>query len=251
MIVFLTIIHSNMLPFAVLVLIAFKVPTALGLVCLKCDLVPSIRDCPYIETCGSHEVCYLEGYISNNGRALYQGGCRERQKCSSVTAVGKRTNAVFCSQCCDYNWCQASLCGGTGYPPDRGTMCYACPEGLLQENDCDKIIEASRDQVCTETLKMYAQGTMIYSTSQMEKTACDRALATLAAGNLHVGVDNGTCFNCCSGDLCNNRCIPAIPIVQVCKDTSTPETCKLAAAFICGDKAMATNAGCLHYCGLC
>ncbi|XP_052264988.1 uncharacterized protein LOC127867695 isoform X1 [Dreissena polymorpha] len=244
-------VKSNMLHFAGLVLIALKAPTALGLVCLVCDHVSSIRDCPYIETCGSHEVCYLEGRNSSNGHALYQGGCRERQKCFTATTVGKRTEAAFCSQCCDHNLCQASLCGGTGYSPNRGPMCYDCPEGLNQGDYCDRIIEASHDQVCTESMRLSLQGTLFYATSLLEKNACDRALARLAAENLHITGANGSCFNCCSGDLCNNRCNLATPIVQVCKDASTPETCKLAAAYICGDKTMATNAGCLHYCGLC
>ncbi|XP_052265007.1 uncharacterized protein LOC127867707 isoform X1 [Dreissena polymorpha] len=244
----------TMLLFAVLLLISVKAPTTLGLVCLACDQVESIRDCSDIQTCGPNEICYLDGHYTVQGHLTYQGGCRDRRRCPTVLG-GKRDSNLFCSQCCDQPWCQATLCGGKGYPADRGLMCYDCPQGLDHAEDCDRIIEASSDQACVESLVATNHGTIKYVTSLIGKAACSRLMATIhvdeIVGKRQSTGSNGLCYNCCNSDLCNNQCVSKNQTAQVCQDTGTLETCSLAQGYVCGDKTMAFNAGCLLTCGFC
>ncbi|XP_053403263.1 uncharacterized protein LOC123555221 [Mercenaria mercenaria] len=138
------------------------------------DTVPVLSvlpsDCNTITTCGQHEQCYLDTYVTSIGSIRYSLGCRDSLQCRSHGLVGKRdalsnkTNELFssisnigtdkrafgkliCSECCVGEMCNNAGCGNTGYPIPRGPKCYNCKE-QNDTNDCNKLTMCSRDEVC-------------------------------------------------------------------------------------------------------
>ncbi|XP_045184223.2 uncharacterized protein LOC123542422 [Mercenaria mercenaria] len=252
-------------PVVTLVLFLFcNIKATSGLTCLECADVPSARDCDQVKECGSHEVCYSTQIVSTSGHIYREMGCRDKMQCSSGI-VGKRSSfrragdLPVCDGCCDSLWCQANLCQDKDYTQNRGPICYECEDQLKDEN-CTKIKECSRDEVCVETFKQSPSFTLLRQTGCFGKHVCD---TVFTASNFHP--TDKTCFNCCSGDLCNTRCDlqqkPATGSVSVapttagttaaCVDSTAEATCKLASSIVCQDQTHAQNANCEHYCGYC
>ncbi|XP_052787018.1 uncharacterized protein LOC128222174 [Mya arenaria] len=168
--------------------------------------------------------------------------------------MGKRADGtvILCDECCNSPFCQAGLCGDENYVQDRGPICYNCNQ-QLGSTDCSTIIECGRDEVCTQHLGSSGMGvSQVFTSECMERNHCEKLRLSLPASGLEITGTNGTCFDCCDDDICNNACIiPTQSPNAACVDATKIETCKLAAGFVCGDKDKATNAGCLHYCGFC
>ncbi|XP_060570039.1 uncharacterized protein LOC132728410 [Ruditapes philippinarum] len=233
-----------------------------GMTCLECADIPGARDCDTVKECGPHEVCFSTQLVSTSGHIYRRMGCRDRMQCSSGI-VHKRSDGDLpvCDGCCDSLWCQANLCQDQVYETNRGPICYSCEKQLEDEN-CTKITECSRDSVCVETYAESSTGHKLRKTACFSKSICERIY-----GSNSFHQTNTTCFNCCKGDLCNSRCdmkLPATkpPVVTVtqpaqtptqagCTDSTPEATCKLAASIVCTDQIHAQNANCEHYCGFC
>ncbi|XP_052786071.1 uncharacterized protein LOC128221504 [Mya arenaria] len=225
-------------------------PGADSLYCLNCHDVSRARNCEHIKECGPHEVCVSTLYRTSNGNLRRTVGCRGSDKCGSNNVIGKRADGagILCDECCNTPFCQAGLCGDENYNQVRGPICYNCAH-QLDSNDCSRVVECSRDEVCTQHAGSIGAG----STSEcMERTHCEKLRQSLPASGLDITGTNGTCFNCCEDDICNNSCtLPTQSPNTACVDRTQLATCKLAAGFVCGDKDKARNAGCLHHCGYC
>lgn len=223
--------------------------------CLKCDDIQHGQDCTELVACGPHEACFHTQIVSENGIILRNLGCRDLHHCSQ-SIVGKRAETrtggiVLCDQCCSQPFCQTKLCGDQDYDSDRGIICHNCLMQLSEEN-CSKIIQCSRDEVCFESLVPTATQSIMRRTGCYGKAACDFSKSQVNFTTDHTAFGQ-RCWNCCAGDLCNTGCLlPQVPVVTgPCNDTTPNATCTLAHSIVCKDRVKAQHAGCMHHCGFC
>ncbi|XP_052236752.1 integumentary mucin C.1-like [Dreissena polymorpha] len=196
-------------------------------VCLSCQGVVSPVACSQVETCGAHEVCFMDSFATSNGYIRYNLGCRDSVKCSTPSVIGKRlfdgrisvtsdyhrrrSETVICSQCCHGNLCNQALCGQRGFGQDQGPVCYSCD--IQQDSDsCDTIRQCSTDQVCQLKFEYRPEyKAVVYQTACKSPSDCeqDKLKVTQLLALLGQTADTSCHIQCCTSDLCNSVTCPS------------------------------------------
>ncbi|KAL4238406.1 hypothetical protein ACF0H5_003115 [Mactra antiquata] len=202
--------------------------TCTGLTCLTCDDAVDPTDCGTVLTCGDHEHCFLESYVTVGGHLRYNMGCRDSLQCSQSDPADENVQSdsvLVCSVCCLDDLCNSEGCNTLGYPVSRGPICYNC---LSQRNvdDCDYITMCGRDEVCRiHEVNNTVTHVKRYQTTCALKTKCEEEQKQLTEAQrnddiCHVG--------CCTDDLCNVACDNSniqIPLVDLTTlSTTAPKT---------------------------
>ncbi|XP_060593869.1 uncharacterized protein LOC132748313 [Ruditapes philippinarum] len=209
--------------------------------CLFCTDAVLPSDCNVITKCGPHERCYVNSYVTSIGTIRYNLGCKDSQKCDNTILVGRReepsgqntllsrdnsphslgddvkraTGTLICGECCVGELCNSAGCGNTGFPAQRGPICYSCQE-QNGTNDCNKLAVCGRDEVCmlvaTQNPMTHAHR---YQTKCEGKQRCEDEMGRRQTPSLSIfgrKRASNTGINCevecCSEDLCNTKCTP-------------------------------------------
>ncbi|KAL3885032.1 hypothetical protein ACJMK2_025131, partial [Sinanodonta woodiana] len=110
---------------------------------------------------------------------------------------GTTGELIACSKCCDTDFCNVGLCGGSN--TSISLQCFSCPQLTAQVADCQSIEQCASDSICyAHRVFNYASGQHRYETGCRSKLQC-QAIA-------HVPLMN-QCFECCDTPMCNlNKC---------------------------------------------
>ncbi|XP_052234867.1 uncharacterized protein LOC127847183 [Dreissena polymorpha] len=168
--------------------------------CFECTNVASPGDCALVVTCSSHEICYLESGIADNGRTVYNSGCRERQKCqtkkrSSFDLLLRNVAVTTCIECCDHAFCNNAGCGHQAVDRNqRGPYCYNC----AVETDplsCRHVVMCTQGETCMLRNHLYTVG--VYMSHCATPMQCEKVETLVQTKN---------CPRCCTVDFCNDAC---------------------------------------------
>ncbi|KAL4238409.1 hypothetical protein ACF0H5_003117 [Mactra antiquata] len=194
-----------------------------GTKCLICDEQVSPTDCGTVITCGIHEQCFIETYVTVGGHLRYNLGCRDELQCSQFNQQDQpmKTNpsdaVLVCAQCCNSTLCNSAGCGHQGYTTSRGPVCYNCHDQMSVE-DCDTISVCGRDEVCLiNRLPNDVSHELRYHTRCELHSVCQHQLnqwrQVQNQNNLNV---NYCVIDCCTEDLCNTKCNNSISSTTYC-----------------------------------
>ncbi|VDI00609.1 Hypothetical predicted protein, partial [Mytilus galloprovincialis] len=78
--------------FRFLITVSLISSAAGGHLCLQCDHVTIPQDCFRVVRCGTHEDCFVDKFRTHEGYEYFSLGCRDIDKCSGASAIGKRSN---------------------------------------------------------------------------------------------------------------------------------------------------------------
>ncbi|XP_033759274.1 uncharacterized protein LOC117341512 [Pecten maximus] len=222
--------------------------------CLSCTDVLQPRYCSGIEHCSEGDACVTESYRNRNGEILYNLGCMFTQRCA-LNALHNRSTEILhqdiigthvhdvCTECCHGDLCNAAGCGSTGFPQQRGPICFDCPQSRDPAN-CDVISVCLQGEVChVEEVLMFDD--VFYKTSCVRKNDYE---CTPPSVYNQVAIGRranrrGNCFYCCTDDLCNTKCyrpisssLTTIPSTsQVTPYTTTTSTTTMVTQPTCKD----------------
>ncbi|XP_052248323.1 mucin-5AC-like isoform X2 [Dreissena polymorpha] len=195
--------------------------TVQSLVCLNCPDAAHPRFCKHVTTCSVGEKCGIETFVSTDGDLLYKLGCVDTNFCTATPSLksqnGNHGNQfVACQSCCDnHDLCNDVGCNSTGFPINRGPICFNC-EALPGDYACHKVEHCEPHEVCFKDATLEFQTDMMYSSGCRSKHNCADNIVdpVVLLGKRHVTDDVYTenkrsvsvCTSCCAGDLCNVQC---------------------------------------------
>ncbi|CAG2244972.1 unnamed protein product [Mytilus edulis] len=169
--------------------------------CLDCKGVSQPEDCPVVTRCGPHEQCSVEEYVTNDGNALYDVGCKDIQRCNlngfgrrqanTTTSIKREIGTVVCSECCNsrlFPLCNIAGCGiKKPILPVGSKICYKCPSSI-HPDECTQLTLCNKNQSCS---------------SQSNSAS-------------------STCSNCCDMDVCNDNCNKSTVTTTTLKPSPSP-----------------------------
>ncbi|XP_052791386.1 mucin-5AC-like [Mya arenaria] len=199
----------------ILLILAICLHTGSGLICLNCDAVANPRLCRHVTTCFTGEKCSVETFISHDGDLMYNLGCVDKNYCGiAQVAPPVGGNQFFsCHDCCDnHDLCNAFGCNSTGFPVQRGPLCFNC-EAFPGGYPCHTIAHCESHEVCYNDATLEFQTDTLYSSGCRSKHHCaDVHVDPITGfGRRAEALDGGRrsasiCTDCCAGDLCNIQC---------------------------------------------
>ncbi|XP_076080094.1 uncharacterized protein LOC143050874 [Mytilus galloprovincialis] len=176
-----------------------------GQICMKCSHAAH-PDCGEVERCQDYEKCYVREYLTHSGRAWFESGCADQQKCKSdpgITSSGfgrRQTESLtVCEKCCnDTAICNAKgLCGDITFQTP-GPICFQCADAS-KSNDCDLITTCFKHEKCFLQKKQNS-----FSHRYHWSSGC--ASEVVCQFLQQFQTDDRLCNYCCDGDLCNSEC---------------------------------------------
>ncbi|XP_052264303.1 neurogenic locus notch homolog protein 1-like isoform X9 [Dreissena polymorpha] len=192
--------------------------------CLACDDAVSPHTCDKITICGSHEICYVDSYVTSVGSIRFNLGCRDVQQCGVTdSGIGKRSKEelqlplnvmasdegnILCTQCCNGSLCNAGGCVSDAFAPIspdvRGPVCFNC-EQQANIDDCYKIRICGRDEMCQieANLTSAAGHQAFWRTRCVHEPTCRSAQVIQSQLMAH---GKPCTMACCKEDLCNQSC---------------------------------------------
>ncbi|KAL4238407.1 hypothetical protein ACF0H5_003116 [Mactra antiquata] len=195
-------------------LISLLLPHSIaGIECLSCNGLVSPIDCGNVLTCGSHQQCFIENYITSGGHLRFNLGCRDTLHCSQSDGPDQSLNLeqsddiLVCTQCCNSTLCNSAGCGHPGYSTSRGPVCYNCHD-QMSIDDCDTISVCGRDEVCMiDRLANDVSHEQRYHTRCELNSACEDQLNKWREVQKLYQLNDDSCHvDCCAEDLCNSKC---------------------------------------------
>ncbi|CAG2247116.1 unnamed protein product [Mytilus edulis] len=162
--------------------------------CMGCKRIAEPHDCKEIITCAEHEQCSADFYITPQGHAFYDLGCRTNRVCDAISKFGKRDitnkrqdqNLYICQECCDTEHCNMYGCADKAKL--NRTLCYNCVD-VAHPGDCDVISVCDIDKKCTDIAKY-----SMYAGHPKTKKQV-------------IGGSDGfdLCYYCCDDNFCNKK----------------------------------------------
>ncbi|XP_053387139.1 uncharacterized protein LOC128550963 [Mercenaria mercenaria] len=107
------------------------------------------------------EVCSVEKITNSFGDTVYNVGCITQSLCHNTSFAHQGSDLVVCRECCQFDLCNAKGCGVSGYPQNRGPICYSCPMQTSPDT-CHKIAFCEAGDVCKSDV-MHEFGDTIYT----------------------------------------------------------------------------------------
>ncbi|OWF38884.1 uncharacterized protein LOC110465749 [Mizuhopecten yessoensis] len=195
-----------------------------GKVCYECYHMSHPRDCNNVVECGSHQVCYVNRYVTSDAHVYYNSGCLSYNSCYShhgrresepasntkvdVTATGIRRNNPAshpdCSSCCHHDFCNTNLCE-THKVNSTKKRCMSC-DSVEHLSDCQTVRGCDEDEMCYTSYYLHTFGEKRFRLGCMRNNTCNQG------GAVHIG-ETQFCSKCCIGENCNR---------ELCKDAATP-----------------------------
>ncbi|XP_062583723.1 prostate stem cell antigen-like [Saccostrea cucullata] len=139
----------------VLIYIYIQRCTAESLHCLSCTDTVSPLHCHLIRKCPAGDVCYIEQFRTINGENLYNMGCYTERICHDRQMKARKRQSSHvtgsenpqCVHCCKSDACNVQGCHSTGFPLQRGPLCFNCKQSSNPEL-CRYVKVCEFDQVC-------------------------------------------------------------------------------------------------------
>ncbi|XP_062591870.1 IgGFc-binding protein-like [Saccostrea cucullata] len=101
-------------------------------------------------------------------------------------------------ECCSSPLCNNKGCSQSGYPSNRGPICFDC-QNISDPTLCDKLKVCEVNQACY-LQKEVESGNLHYTYSCINKQACTSSVDIFGKRNIDG------CSKCCLTDLCNIQC---------------------------------------------
>ncbi|XP_052787830.1 uncharacterized protein LOC128222756 [Mya arenaria] len=193
-------------------LVLFLANTALvsALDCFICQNTPYPRDCARIATCGPHEYCSVDQWITPSGNIMFNTGCVSSAICDNIPTEPndasidiphvRSMDILTCRECCKESYCNNAGCGSKAIPRDkRGPYCFNCLE-MNNPDSCEVASICAKDDVCMmyKPLEYENHPDPVYRAVCQTRAACSTLENTMM---------NTSCpALCCEGDYCNTRC---------------------------------------------
>ncbi|XP_052237914.1 uncharacterized protein LOC127849234 [Dreissena polymorpha] len=168
--------------------------------------IQSPRHCKNIMECAQGEICHVYQKTNEYGDVLYDLGCTQTSMCLNRTYG----NHATCDDCCNSDLCNAAGCGNSGYPPNRGPICYSC-SSQTTPGSCHSIDFCGSNEVCL----FYEErefGDSVYTYKCAVVSQCERykpdnlAIVGRYLSEEQRSVTETICHRCCNVDLCNKHC---------------------------------------------
>ncbi|XP_071136869.1 matrilin-3-like [Mytilus edulis] len=186
--------------------------------CMGCKRIAEPHDCKEIITCAEHEQCSADFYITPQGHAFYDLGCRSNRVCDAISKFGKRDitnkrqdqNLYICQECCDTEHCNLYGCADKAML--NRTLCYNCVD-VAHPGDCDVISVCDTDKKCFARHFITDMFEERWRLGCEEKQKCtDIAKYSMYAGHPKtkkqvIGGSDGfdLCYYCCDNNFCNKK----------------------------------------------
>ncbi|XP_062591588.1 uncharacterized protein LOC134253092 [Saccostrea cucullata] len=170
--------------------------------CLNCtnDIPP--RYCSTVRKCNDGEVCFTKSHTSENGTVLFDTGCKSSQACglghNNNHGVDQLHHHTLCMECCSSPLCNNKGCSQSGYPSNRGPICFDC-QNISDPTLCDRLKVCEVNQACY-LQKEVESGNLHYTSGCINKQACTSSVDIFGKRNIDG------CSKCCLRDLCNIQC---------------------------------------------
>ncbi|XP_063436675.1 uncharacterized protein LOC134718112 [Mytilus trossulus] len=163
--------------------------------CFSCQDNSNLASCTRVITCGTHEECYIEKIIADDGVPYFNQGCRDRQICQT-TPLGRRSDTVACNQCCDSDFCNYRGCNEQGINADHyNHLCLSCGNSkFTADNLCHKVGLCAVGHKCSVVEKRDFNGKQLFQFGCKSDSEC----ASIQNPNI--------CNKCCTGPFCNYKC---------------------------------------------
>ncbi|XP_076092281.1 uncharacterized protein LOC143063786 [Mytilus galloprovincialis] len=197
--------------FRFLITVSLISSAAGGHLCLQCDHVTIPQDCFHVVRCGTHEDCFVDKFRTHEGYEYFSLGCRDIDKCSGASAIGKRSNASLvvrksvpveeandngdssiCHACCNGKAiCNVeNLCVSPDPNTYGGHVCFHCAQADDPER-CSQITLCGQGQSCkvVQYINMFSKRPN-YSSGCEERDECNL---------LNDSIE------CCDSDFCNDK----------------------------------------------
>ncbi|XP_060578577.1 uncharacterized protein LOC132735619 [Ruditapes philippinarum] len=230
--------------------------------CFECADMPHPQDCQVITTCSSHEICFVEQFVTSGGQILYSSGCLSKERCqtsgkrSAISNIanirksypisnalsapprnslsrrqdtGSKTDIPTCVECCNGEFCNVEGCGTTAVPrAKRGPRCFSCDAQADQES-CRDTMLCDSEQVCAIFIPLNSLAQNEWASDCMSERQCN-TIVNLEMQKLGIAIGRrdlittNLCPRCCTTDFCNHSCRQNVTVTHATAVPTKPST---------------------------
>ncbi|XP_060578578.1 uncharacterized protein LOC132735620 [Ruditapes philippinarum] len=230
--------------------------------CFECTDMPHPQDCQVITTCSSHEICFVEQFVTSGGQILYSSGCLSKERCqtsgkrsalSKIANIGKsypisnalsapprdslsrrqdtgsKTDIPTCVECCNGEFCNVEGCGTTAVPrTKRGPRCFSC-DAQADPESCRDTMLCDTEQVCAIFIPLNSLAQNEWASDCMSERQCN-TIVNLEMQKLGMAIGKRDlititqCPRCCTTDFCNHSCRQNVTVTHATAVPTKPST---------------------------